>query len=216
MSTVEPGVRPREGDPLTVLVEANGVPFTHVATAGRVREATMMVPRRIGEAAWAVQDQGEAVVLFSLDGRLFSWPMRVEQILPSSYYLVGSQEPNIGERRQSVRVVVQLAVLLRLHGSGAQPWLEVAADLSATGFRVPCTLAADTDDLLDVTLRAGADAAEVTAMARVVRRLEGTDGPELACEFVELGSADEERVLQIVYLTRERALHERICRRNFT
>lgn len=208
-------MRPREGDLLTVLVEANGVPFTHVATAGRVREATMMVPRRPGEAAWAIHDQGEAIVLFSQDGRLFSWPMRVEQVLPSSYYLVGSQEPSVGERRQSVRVAVQMAVLLRRHSDASAPWQEVTVDLSATGFRVPCLLAAEADDLLDVTLRAAAEATEVTALARVVRRLDGSDGPELACEFVELGSADEERVLQIVYRSRERALHERIGRRDF-
>jgi len=208
-------VRPSEGDPITVLGEAHGVPFTHAAVAGRLRGATLFIGRRPGDARWAVEPQGTVVVLFTRDGRLYSWSMRIEEVLPSSYYLVSLQEPSIGERRQFVRAAVPLRVRLRRVGEPEAPWRSVEVDLSASGFRLPWDGPGLAGDLLDVTLRSEEAQLDITAVARVVRTFDTPAGRELACEFEELDSSDEERLLEIVYRARESALHERIGKRNF-
>lgn len=207
-------VRPLEGDAITVLVEGAGVPTTHAARAGTVHDTTMFVPRRAGDARWAVDPQSHAVVLFTHGGRLFSWPMRVEEVLPSSYYLVSLRDPGEGERRAFVRAQVPMRVRASRHGGSREPWSQVSADVSASGMRLPSPLDVRPDDLIDLTLRIDGSKGDVTALARVVRCLDGETGPELALEFTQLASADEDRLLQLVFRSREQELFERIGRRD--
>jgi hypothetical protein len=209
-------VRPTEGDRVTVLIEVAGVPVTHVGRAGTVRGGTLFVPRKPGDQRWAVDEQGPATILFTHNGRLFMWPMRVEEVLPSSYYLVSNQDPSEGERRGFVRAPVSLRVRLSRHDGPRQPWLPVEADLSSAGMRVPCGLTVEPGDLLDISLRVDGAKHDVSALARVVRRLEDGEGGQVAIEFVQLGSADEERLQQLVFRAREQDLIARIGRRDFT
>lgn len=209
-------VRPVEGERITVLIEVGGVPVTHVGRAGTVRGGTLFVPRKPTDPRWAVEEQGSAIVLFTHQGRLFMWPMRVEEVLPSSYYLVSLQDPSEGERRGFVRAPVSLKVRLSRHEGPRQPWQPVDADLSSAGMRVPCALEVQPGDILDVALRLDGAKHDVTAVARVVRRLDAPDGGEVAIEFLQLGSADEERLQQLVFRAREQDLIARIGRRDFT
>lgn len=208
-------VRPLEGNRITVLVEVAGVPVTHVARAGTVTGTTMFVPRKANQPTWAVEPRGTAVILFTHDARLYAWPMRVEEVLPSSYYLVSLQDPSEGERRGFVRAAVHLWARLSRRGGPRQPWLQAEVDLSAAGVRLPSVLDVESGDLVDISLRLEGAKHDVSALARVVRRLEDPAGPQLALEFVQLGSADEERLHQLVFRTREQDLIERIGRRDF-
>jgi len=209
-------IRPIEGEQITVLIEVGGVPVTHVATAGRVRESTMIVPRKAGDARWSADPQGQAVVLFAHGGRLHSWPMRVEEVLPSSYYLVSLRDPTEGERREFVRTMVEVEISMTPHGEPANPFGYASIDLSASGLRLITELPARTGDLLDLVLRSAGQGPDVTAVARVVRRLPSRHGVELAVEFVELNSADEDRMQELVFKARESLLAQRIGRREFS
>ena len=141
-------VRPLEGDRITVLVEVAGVPVTHVARAGTVTSGTMFVPRKASQPAWAVDPRGTAVILFTNDARLYAWPMRVEEVLPSSYYLVSLQDPSDGERRGFVRAPVHLRARLSRRGGPRQPWAQVEVDVSAAGIRLPSVLEVEPGELL--------------------------------------------------------------------
>ncbi len=212
-------VRPTEGSQITVLVIVGGRPVTHVARAGRVTPSTLIVPRKADERRWGVEPQGEADVLFSHQGRLFRWPMRVEEVLPTSYYLVSLQDPRDGERREFVRATSELEVRLTPHRQPRAAFQRMTAELSASGMRVATELEATPGDLLEVMLRTEGHAdgrtAAITALARVVRVLHPETGRELALEFVELKSADEDRLLQLVFRLREADLFARIGRRSF-
>ncbi len=219
LSLSDTPVRPTEGNQITVLVIVGGHPVTHVARAGRVTPSTLIVPRKADERRWGVEPQGEADVLFVQQGRLFRWPMRVEEVLPTSYYLVSLQDPRDGERREFVRAVADLEVRMtpHLHPRGA--FTVMSVELSASGMRVATDLAVTPGELLDVTLRMDQHPTGrtglISALARVVRVLHPDSGRELALEFVELKSADEDRLLQMVFRLREAALFARIGRRSF-
>lgn len=212
-------VRPTEGNQITVLVVVGGHPVTHVARAGRVTPSTLIVPRKADERRWGVEPQGEADVLFVQQGRLFRWPMRVEEVLPTSYYLVSLQDPRDGERREFVRAVADLDVRLTPQRQQRGQFKVMSVELSASGMRAATDLPAADGDMLEVTLRvdqhSDARSASITALARVVRVLQPETGRELALEFVELKSADEDRLLQMVFRLREAALFARIGRRSF-
>ncbi len=212
-------VRPSEGSQITVLVSVGGRPVTHVARAGRVTPSTLIVPRKSDERRWGVEPQGEADVLFSQQGRLFRWPMRVEEVLPTSYYLVSLQDPRDGERREFVRATSELEVRMTPQRQPRGAFQVMSVELSASGMRVATDLPATPGDLLEVMLRTGQQsegrAGAITALARVVRVLQPDSGRELALEFVELKSADEDRLLQLVFRLREAALFARIGRRSF-
>jgi hypothetical protein len=212
-------VRPTEGSQITVLVIVAGHPVTHVALAGRVTPSTLIVPRKTDERRWGVEPQGEADVLFVHNHRLFRWPMRVEEVLPTSYYLVSLQDPRDGERREFVRAMADLEVRLTPKGQPRGAFKVLSVELSASGMRVATDLPAAPEDLVEVTLRmdASADARTslITAMARVVRVLHPEAVRELALEFVELKSADEDRLLQMVFRLREASLYARLGRRSF-
>lgn len=207
-------IRPAEGEQITVLIEVGGVPVTHVAVAGRVRDATMIVPRKLSDSRWAAEPQGQAVVLFAHGGRIYSWLMRVEEVLPSSYYLVSLRDPIDGERREFVRTAVQVAISVVPHGQPTGPVAMAAIDLSASGLRMVLDLPVRTGDLLDLVLRSADNGVDIRAVARVVRRHMTRHGAELAVEFVELNSADEGRMQEIVFKAREARLTERIGAKN--
>lgn len=213
-------VRPTEGSQITVLVIVGGHPVTHVAKAGRVTPSTLIVPRKADERRWGVEPQGEADVLFVHDSRLFRWPMRVEEVLPTSYYLVSLQDPRDGERREFVRAVADLEVRLTPHRQPRGAFQVMSVELSASGMRIATEMPAVDGDLVEVTFRmdplSESRASAITALARVVRALHPQTGRELALEFVELKSADEERLLQMVFRLREAALFARLGRRSFS
>ncbi len=203
--------RPNEGEQITVLIEVNGLPVTHVARAGKVRESSVIVPRRASEQSWPVEPQGEAVVLFTRKGRLFSWQMRVEEVLPTSYYLVSQSDPSEGDRREFVRA--SLPLLVRVGRTGrplSGTWQPALVDLSSAGLRLASDLDVNDGEVLDVALRIDEPNSDIVARARVVRRLDGAHSAELACEFVELSSSDEERLEQAVFRRREAVLLDRI------
>ena len=212
-------VRPTEGSQITVLVVVGDHPVTHVARAGRVTPSTLIVPRKADERRWGVEPQGEADVLFVHQGRLFRWPMRVEEVLPTSYYLVSLQDPRDGERREFVRAMADLEVRLTPQGQTRGPFKVLSVELSASGLRVATDLPASPEDLVEVTLRVDqstdARTGVITALARVVRILHPEAVRELALEFVELKSADEDRLLQMVFRLREASLYARLGRRSF-
>lgn len=210
-------VRPHAGEQITILIEVNGVPVTHVVSAGHVSETTLMIPRGVGDQRWAIEPQGRATVLFVRDGRWYTWPMRVEEALPSSYFLVSEADPGEGERRQFVRSQVALRVSIGRPGDTRSPWREVVADLSSAGIRLAMAPGLAAGDLVTVSIRAEGHAHAVSALARVVRILPESAEEELvALEFEQLGSSDEDRLAQIVYRSRESALYERIGRREFS
>ena len=208
-----PAIRPREGDAITVLIEVNGVPVTHSVGAGAVDDTTLMVPHLAEDPRWDVQPDSSAVVLFTWNGQLYGWQMRVEEVLPSSYFLVSVEDPAAGERRGFVRAKVPLQARLSVPGGPVGVWRQVEADVSAAGVRLSSDLDVAEGAPVDVVLRADGQF-EVAGQARVVRRFETTTGLELACEFTQIGSADEERLVQLVFRTREAGLRERIRRRD--
>lgn len=212
-------VRPTEGNQITVLVLVNGHPVTHVARAGRVTPSTLIVPRKGDERRWGVEPQGEADVLFVHGGRLFRWPMRVEEVLPTSYYLVSLQDPRDGERREFVRASAEVHVRLAIPGQPKGPFHPVLAELSASGVRLPSDLPVAPGDHVEVAIHLDSHiegrADTITAMAQVVRILQPETGREVALEFIELKSADEDRLLQMVFRLREATLFARLGRRSF-
>ena len=96
----------------------------------------------------------------------------------------------------------------------------MSVELSASGMRIATEMPAVDGDLVEVTFRmdplSESRASAITALARVVRALHPQTGRELALEFVELKSADEERLLQMVFRLREAALFARLGRRSFS
>ncbi len=212
-------VRPTEGSQITVLVVVGDHPVTHVARAGRVTPSTLIVTRKPDERRWGVEPQGEADVLFVHQGRLYRWPMRVEEVLPTSYYLVSLQDPRDGERREFVRATADLEVRMTPQRQPRGAFQVLSVELSASGMRVATDLVAVAGDQLEVTLRMDhrpeGRANTITALAHVVRELHPPSGRELALEFVELKSADEDRLLQMVFRLREAQLFARIGRRSF-
>ncbi|MSP90413.1 MAG: PilZ domain-containing protein [Myxococcales bacterium] len=206
-------IRPREGDSITVLIEVNGVPVTHSVCAGAVDDTTLMVPHLAEDPRWDVQPDTSAVVLFTWSGQLYGWQMRVEEVLPSSYFLVSVEDPAAGERRGFVRAQVPVQARLSVPAGPVGAWRNLAADLSAAGVRLLSDLDVAEGSPIDLALRADGQV-EIAGQARVVRRFETATGLEIACEFTEISSADEERLAQLVFRTREAGLRQRIRRRD--
>lgn len=145
--------------------------------------------------------------------------MRVEEVLPTSYYLVSVQDPSDGERREFVRARAEVQVRLGRPDHGRGSYERTVAEVSASGLRLATEFSAAPGDVLDVGLRmdehADERAAGIHAKARVVRVLRPETGRELALEFVELGSSDEDRLLQLVFRLREAELYSRIGKRSY-
>lgn len=234
MNTSTTGPRPRERDRVTVHFEVDGVPLNDIALATSVSDRSLVLKRSGSLRDAAIEPGTRATVLFTAGERLVHWVMRVEEVLPSSFFLLSTREPGEGERREFVRARVPMRA--RVRTVEAEAWLELVdvRDLSAAGFRVPGRLpwtegsrvqvelvpdAVEPDAVaaLDAQLASAQLASDhaasetspgrppIRAVARVVRRVDDT-----ALEFVELGSADENRVADLVFGVREAALKARL------
>lgn len=197
-------VRPADGETITLLFEVDGVPITDVTVANRVRDASMIVPRGDVGVDAQIATGVPVTAIFVADRRLYRWPMRIEEVLPSSYFLVSVSEPGIGERREFVRADVELTV--RITGDDAPAFDErVAVDVSASGLRLVRSLGFAVGSVVDVCLTRD-DGSTIAGRAQVVRG----DAGALACEFVELATADENRLIGLVFEVRARELNQRI------
>ena len=202
--------RPSAGDRITLLFQVNGVPYTDVTTVGRVGTSGIIADRSTNNLDPSAAVGVEVTALFVSEDRLLRWPMRIEAVLPSSYYLVSLAEPGVGQRREFVRADVPLAVTL---WPAEGPPIEITApvDLSASGFRVAG--GPDLEDGIEVAVQiaVSADAEPIGGRARVVRGSRDTSAQALACEFIELASADEARLVELVFRVRAAALARRIA-----
>ena len=135
--------------------------------------------------------------------------MRMEAVLPSSYYLVSVAEPGVGQRREFVRADVPLVVTLS-PDEGAPIHITAPVDLSASGFRVAGgpELADGCEVGVEIATQAGAE--PIVGRARVVRAKRDISAQVLACEFIELASTDEARLVELVFRVRAAALARRI------
>lgn len=178
-------VRPREGARITVLVEVDGTPATHQARAGRVDSNSMIVPMRREDPRWRPDVGCQALVLFLHDGVLQAWPTRVEEVLPSSYYLTALPEATVPDRRAFVRaeLTVALAVERVVQGQGVArldqpppPLVSTRVDLSASGMRLRGQPDWQEGDHLALWMARDRvdDASAVPARARLMAR--GADG----------------------------------------
>ncbi len=202
-------LRPAPGDRITVLFQVDGIPFSDATTVGRVGKSGVIADRSVNNLDPTVTVGVEATVLFARDDRLTRWPMRIEAVLPSSYYLVSLAEPGAGQRREFVRAGVQFEVTLGPL-DGESTVLTAPVDLSASGFRVEGAPALVQGSEIEVQIAwAGADE-PIWALARVVRGPDNRGQGTLACEFVDLASADEARLVELVFSARASNLAKRI------
>ena len=209
-------VRPRARDRVMVYFDMGSVPLNDVTLATTVT-ASSLVLQRSGSLREAPLEPGMGVtVLFTVDGRLYHWPMRLEEVLPSSFFLASVREPGEGERREFVRARVPMRGRMREDASTEWITTESIEDLSAAGFRVPAALpfahgARVHVELLPQTAetptrrRVSGRSEPIHGIARVVR-----SGGDMAFELVELGSSEENRVSDRVFSAREAALLERL------
>lgn len=205
-------VRPLTRSPLTILFRDVGPQSSEVSIASAVEGSTLIVPRR-QSGVGAARVGEDVTVLFTRDGRLYRWPMRLEEVLPSSYYLVALREPGEGDRREFVRAEVPLQLRIRDAGDPGAGWNVVSArvDLSASGFRLDGVQSFTAGQQLRVEIRAPEGGQAVLATATVVRSAgDAGQGSSVACRFVALDSADESRLTDIVFAARESALRARL------
>ena len=207
---------PNCGDDLTILVEGGARPLTLRAKAGRVEATTLLVPRPQAGAStgrWPIQTDDAVTVVYHAAGKLAFWRMRVEEILPSSYFLVSVRAPTADERRSFVRA--HLALWIAINDGELPPESAALAelDISAAGFSMSVSTAKALGSLVQVDLADSPDSQILQAAGVVVRCDARAQGYRLAVHFVALASADEERLLQRVYRAREGALAERLGRR---
>jgi c-di-GMP-binding flagellar brake protein YcgR len=208
MVTAEATQLPREGEELTVLLERGGVPTTHRIKAGRVESTTLLLPRTAA-TRWPLDAQDRVTVMYHRDGRLYLWPMQVEEVLPSSAWLVGTRAPTAQERRGFVRARMHLGVNLAASADAGAAPLPCDVDLSASGMAVVWPQGFAVGTLLQVVLGDGIGAAE----AKVVRCDAVDGGMRLALRFTRLPSVAQERITRLVQRKRELRLIERLERR---
>lgn len=197
-------LRPTSGNTVTLLLELSGVPVTHVSTASRVRDASMIVPRTDVGLDDVVVAGAAVTVIFVQDGHLYRWPMRIEEILANSYFLTSVQEPGTGERREFVRAPMNIRVVISAGGNLVDTVVG-PADVSAAGLRLESSAKVTAGAIVDLALQAD-DGAEVHCRAVVVRG----DDASTAFEFVELSTADENRIIDLVFQVRAASLQRRI------
>lgn len=209
-------VRPLQRARVMVYFDVDGVPLNDVTVASMVTENSVVL-QRSGSLREATLTPGtRATLLFTSDGRLYHWPMRLEEVLPSSFFLASLREPGEGERREFVRAHVPMQGRMRT-GLEAQ-WIDAddIEDLSAAGFCVPCNLPFEIGERVHIELipkelsaidhdGTSSIGLPINGVARVVRV-----GEDTAFEFVELGSSEENRVSDLVFGAREAALLARL------
>jgi len=182
------------------------VPLGDVTVATQVAAGSLVLQRSGGLREADIAPGTRATVLFTTEGRLHHWSMRLEEVLPSSFFLTSLREPGEGERREFVRAHVPMRGRVRTSARAAWVEAEVIEDLSAAGFRVPHALAINASARVEVELwPEGAGVVPIRGVARVVRT-----GADTAFEFVELGSSEENRVSDLVFGAREAALLARL------
>ena len=199
-------LRPRQAARVTVHFEASGAPLYDVAVVVDVSDEALVLQRTGSLRKASIQPGTDATVLFTQADRVFHWHMRVEEILPSSFFLRPLKEPGDNQRRQFVRACVPMGG--RLKGPDDAEWLLLTeiTDLSAAGFRVPGALPWSEGQGLQVELWPEDKPEDlVAATATVVRRAQDT-----GLAFVELGSAEENRLADLVFGVREAALAARL------
>lgn len=204
--------RPVEGEPITLLLESHGTPAAYRAKAGRVGDNTLLVPLSAG-VPLPVAPGDVLTVVFQSRGRLLFSPMLVEEVLPSSCFLVAAGAAAQRERRSFARAQVRVWAAL-WPADAPRPALRPALlDVSAAGV---CAVMAEplTPGLaVQLALAEGADGDLAVAGGRVVRCVQVVDGYELGVVFHELSSDVEDRLQRLVAHQREQALMERLGRR---
>ncbi|GEM_PF-2644589 len=198
-------IRPAVGDSVTLLFEIDGVPVSDVGKATRVRDASMIVPRGDLGIDGEVVSGSLVTVVFVHDRRLCRWHMRIEEILPSSYFLVSVREPGAGDRREFVRAAVEMTVRIAPKSGGAVFEQSSPMSISAAGVRLPIDLPYAIGINVDLALTS-AEGVVVSGGATVVRSDEGGT----ALEFVELTSAAENRLIDLVFQARSANLQARM------
>lgn len=197
-------LRPEAGSSVTLLLEIGGVPVTQVSVASRVRDASMIVPRAEIALDQPVPTGAPVTVIFVHSGRVYLWPMRIEEVLPSSYFLISVSEPGDGERREFVRATLPLKVTIDPDG-GESVEVAVTCDLSAAGLKLAVGLPVQPQSVVGLILVAD-DGPELRGRARVVR----VDDEVTAFEFVELKTSAENRIIDMVSQARAATLQDRI------
>jgi len=170
------------------------------------------VPRSGADRA-SLAEGAAVTVAYALGGHLLFWRMRVDQVLPSSWYLVGVRAPAPDERRSFVRARLPLWLSISSADRPAEALQPADVDISAAGFSVAWSAPLAVGALVQVDFAHGPDTPPLQAACVVVRCDPRSDGWCIALSFAVLDSADEERLLHLVYRARERALAERLGRR---
>lgn len=204
--------RPVEGEPVTLLLESHGSPTAYRAKAGRVGENSLLVPLAAG-VPLPVAPGDLLTVVFQSRGKLLFSAMVVEELLPSSCYLVAAGATSKRERRSFARAQVRVFAALWPASGLQSPLRPALLDVSAAG--VCAVMAAPMTPGLAVHLAVaeGADAEPAVAGGRVVRCVQVLDGFELGVVFHDLTSDVEDRLQRMVAHQREQALMERLGRR---
>jgi c-di-GMP-binding flagellar brake protein YcgR len=202
--------RPVHGDQITLLFEDGSRPISTVTTVEQVSESSLVAVRSGDTRAGAPSPGTDGTVLFVDDGQLYQWSVRFEEVLPSSYFLVSTRTPGHSDRREFVRADLGLHITLRPVDGEPGVQVEGLVDLSASGFRLDCERDFPADVPIDVQIRVVVDEPVlVHAIARVARpKASGSD--TMAFEFIEIDSADEERLVALVLGARAQALQRRI------
>lgn len=202
---------PAEGDELTVLLTGpHGRALTVRAKAGRVDATSVLISRASlagPHALWSACVQQDVTVAYQKAGKLVFWRMRMEEVLPSSLYLVSVKPPSPDERRAFVRARLALWVALQAESDATMPAPQLAeVDISASGLSFLSRAEAPVGTALQVQIGTEAHEPLLHCAAVVVRCLVASKGFNIGMRFVAMGSADEERLLQLVYRSRRSAL----------
>lgn len=204
--------RPEEGQPITLLLESQGVPAALRARAGRVGDHTLLVSGFDGTAL-AIAPTDHLTVMFHWHGRLQFWRMVVEEVLPSSCYLVAAAPHDRRERRSFARAQIRAWVAIWPSDQAALPSRPALVDVSAAGLSVVVAEPLAPGCAVQLTLAEGPDAETLIAGGRVVRCVQVLNGHELGIAFDALSSEAEDRLHLLVAQHREQALQDRLGRR---
>lgn len=203
---------PIEGEPITLLLESHGSPTAFRAKAGRVGENTLLVPLSAG-VQLPIAAGDILTVVYQSNGRLLFSAMLVEELLPSSCFLVAAAANAKHERRSFARAQVRVFAALWPVAAAPPPLRPALLDVSAAGVCAVMAAPLTPGIAVQVALAEGADAEPATAGGRVVRCVPVLDGFELGVVFQDLTSDVEDQLQRMVAHQREQSLMERLGRR---
>ena len=198
-------LRPAAGSSVTLLLEIAGVPVTHVTRASRVRDASMIVPTADVPLDTPIEIGTAVIVIFVHEGQIYRWPMRIEEVLATSYFLTSTQEPDDGDRREFVRALLPMRVRICALDGDELATFDGKGDVSAAGLRLTQAMPVQVGHVVALAIEADG-AAAIRCQAHVVR----ADEDATALEFVELSTADENRLIDLVFQARAHSLQERL------